>query len=203
MSFHVLVRIIMLLGIPQWKENITLHANLAIKFWGDRIFGATYLINKMPIEILDLTTPHKDKFDNKGIKLIQALRQWNQELTKFLVQLGYEESKHNYSLFVKVKGDSFTSDLVYVDNVLITCNSSSNIHYLKKSLDDKFTIKDLGLAKCFLGIEICNTANETYLHQMKYTLDSLTDVGLTTSKPNSSPLHTNLKLSFKKGVPLS
>ncbi|GJX94424.1 retrovirus-related pol polyprotein from transposon TNT 1-94 [Tanacetum coccineum] len=34
-----------------------------------------------------------------GLK--QASRQWNQELTKFLLANGYAQSKHDYSLFVK------------------------------------------------------------------------------------------------------
>ncbi|GJV10081.1 retrovirus-related pol polyprotein from transposon TNT 1-94 [Tanacetum coccineum] len=125
------------------------------------------------------------------------------ELTKFLIAKGYQQSKHDYSLFVKTKDESFTTTHVYVDNVLITGNSPSEIQHLKQALDIKFTIKDLGLAKYFLGIEICNTANGTHLNQRKYILYLLTDAGLTAAKPNPSPLPTNLKLSLNKGVPLS
>nr|GEV67465.1 hypothetical protein [Tanacetum cinerariifolium] len=109
----------------------------------------------------------------------EPTRQWNQELTKFLVEKAYEQSKQDYSLFVKVQGDSFTAALVYVDDVLITGNTPTEIYSLKKSLDDKFTIKDIGLAKYFL------------------------DAGLTAAKANLSPLPTNLKLSLDKGVPNS
>ncbi|GKA19577.1 RNA-directed DNA polymerase [Tanacetum coccineum] len=88
---------------------------------------------------------------------------------------GYQQSKNDHSLFVKTKDESFTAALVYVDDVLITSNSPSEIQHLKQALDTKFTIKDLGLAKYFLGIEICNTANGTHLNQRKYILDLLTD----------------------------
>ncbi|GJY77662.1 retrovirus-related pol polyprotein from transposon TNT 1-94 [Tanacetum coccineum] len=77
--------------------------------------------------------------------------------------------------------ESFTAALVYVDDMLITRNSPSEIQHLKQALDNKFTIKDLGLAK-------------------KYILDLLTDAA---AKPNLSPLPTNLKLSLDKGSPLS
>ncbi|GKF02135.1 uncharacterized mitochondrial protein-like protein [Tanacetum coccineum] len=80
-----------------------------------------------------------------GLK--QASRQWNHELTKFLSSLGYEQSKHDYSLIVKNNKASFTTTLVYVDDVLITGNSEEEIINLKQALDKKFTIKDLGLAK--------------------------------------------------------
>ncbi|GKA85766.1 retrovirus-related pol polyprotein from transposon TNT 1-94 [Tanacetum coccineum] len=110
---------------------------------------------------------------NKDIKA--RVKVWV-EMTQLVPELDikeYEQSKHDYSLFIKAKGESFTAALVYVDDVLITCNSSFDIQHLKQALDDKFTIKDLRLAK------------------------------LTIAKPNSSPLPTNLKLSLEKGVPLS
>nr|GFA22668.1 hypothetical protein [Tanacetum cinerariifolium] len=88
--------------------------------------------------------------------------------------------------------------LVVRDDVLITGNTLTEIDSLKKSLDDKFTIKDISLAKFFLGIEICYTSIGTHLNQRKYILD-----GLTIAKPNLSRLPTNLKLSLNKGVPIS
>ncbi|GJT45465.1 retrovirus-related pol polyprotein from transposon TNT 1-94 [Tanacetum coccineum] len=65
-----------------------------------------------------------------GLK--QASRQWNQELRKFLLSLGYEQSKHDYSLFVKNINGHFTATLVYVDDVLITGNNSAEILSLNK-----------------------------------------------------------------------
>ncbi|XP_071694753.1 uncharacterized mitochondrial protein AtMg00810-like [Rutidosis leptorrhynchoides] len=135
-----------------------------------------------------------------GLK--QASRQWNHELTKFLVQLGFIQSKHDYSLFVKNNNGIFTIALVYVDDILVTGNSTVDIQEVKQALDDKFTIKDLGLARYFLGIELCRTDKGTFLHQRKYILDLLTDAGLTASKPTLTPLPQYLKLSLNKGVPL-
>nr|GEZ19608.1 hypothetical protein [Tanacetum cinerariifolium] len=94
--------------------------------------------------------------------------------------------------------DQFTAVLVYVDDVLITGNCTAEILSLKAALHNKFTIKDLGLAKYFLGIEICRTSAGTYLNQRKYILDLLTDKGLTAAKPKEFPLPTQLKLSHNK-----
>ena len=107
-----------------------------------------------------------------GLK--QASKQLNHELIKFLVHLGYVQSKHDYSLFVKTKGEEFTTIIMYVDDMLITGNSSSEIQSVKTSLDEQFTIKDLGLAKYFLGIELCKTDDGMHLNQRKYILDLLT-----------------------------
>ncbi|GKB12380.1 copia protein [Tanacetum coccineum] len=116
--------------------------------------------------------------------------------------IGYVQSKHDYSLFVKTQGEAFTVVLVYLDDMLITGNSQSAILSLKSCLDEKFTIKDLGLAKYFLGIELCKTDTRMHLNQRKYILDLLTDAGLTGAKPLTFPLLTQLKLSLDKGTPL-
>ncbi|GJR23274.1 retrovirus-related pol polyprotein from transposon TNT 1-94 [Tanacetum coccineum] len=123
-----------------------------------------------------------------GLK--QESRQWNHELTKNLVSLGYVQSKHDYAFFVKAQGETFAAVLVYVDDMLLTGNSQFEILSLKNSLDKKFTIKDLGLAKYFLGIELCKTDTGMHLNQRKYILDLLTDAGLTGAKPLPFPLPT-------------
>ena len=89
--------------------------------------------------------------------------------------------------------------------MLMTCytgNSSSEIQSVKTSLDKQFTIKDLGLAKYFLDIELCKTDDGMHLNQRKYILDLLKDAGLTAAKPSLSPLPQNLKLSLEKGEPI-
>ncbi|GJX06276.1 pyridoxal 5'-phosphate synthase-like subunit PDX1.2 [Tanacetum coccineum] len=116
--------------------------------------------------------------------------------------MGYEQSKNDYSLFVKQKGTDFTALLVYVDDVLITGNNTHEIWSTKQALDKKFTIKDIGLEKYFLGIEICRTSTGTHLNQRKYILDLLQDAGMTACKPASAPLPAHLQLSIDKGIPL-
>ncbi|GKA83150.1 RmlC-like cupins superfamily protein [Tanacetum coccineum] len=128
--------------------------------------------------------------------LKQASRQWNYEFSKFLVHLGFVQSKHDYSMFVKHNGDEFTVALFYVDDVLLTGNSPTVISQTKAVLDAKFTIKDLGFAKYFLGIEIASLTQGTYLTQRKYILDLLHDAGLTASK-------LRLKLTLGKGPSMS
>ncbi|GKA65934.1 retrovirus-related pol polyprotein from transposon TNT 1-94 [Tanacetum coccineum] len=81
------------------------------------------------------------KLNRSLYRLKQASMQWNQELTKFFIAEGYQQSKHDYSLFVKAKGESFSSVLVYVDDVLITGDSSHEIQHLKQALDAKFKIR--------------------------------------------------------------
>nr|GEX10157.1 hypothetical protein CTI12_AA301390 [Tanacetum cinerariifolium] len=93
--------------------------------------------------------------------------------------------------------------LIYVDDVLVTDDSIHEIAQVKEALDQKFTIKDMREAKHFLGIEVCTINTGTHLNQRKYILDLLQDSGLTTCKPNPSPLPTSLHLSLDKVTPLT
>ena len=73
------------------------------------------------------------------------------------------------------------------------------ITHLKQSLHQTFTIKDLGLARYFLGIELSRSNTGTFLNQRKYVFDILMDVGLTGAKPARFPLPRGLKLASDTG----
>ena len=121
-----------------------------------------------------------------GLK--QASRQWNHLLTDKLIGFGFTQSKHDHCLFLKHSASDFLALLVYVDDVLLVGTSSASIQEVKRFLDDQFTIKDLGEAKYFLGIELFRSSAGLALCQRKYSLDIIADVGLTNAKPVSTPL---------------
>ncbi|KAK6125101.1 hypothetical protein DH2020_041165 [Rehmannia glutinosa] len=135
-----------------------------------------------------------------GLK--QASRQWNTEFCNKLHQFGFTQSAHDHCLFIKHSADQFLVLLVYVDDVLVTGTHSQDIDELKQYLDSIFSIKDLGFAKYFLGMEIARNADGTALNQRKYILDILQDVGLLHCKPTHTPFPPGLKLQVKDGVPL-
>lgn len=57
-------------------------------------------------------------------------------------------------------------------------------------------IKDMGHANFFfLGIKIARSSAGLLLSQSKYATDLIQDAGLTTAKPDSSPLPKGLKLN--------
>ena len=97
------------------------------------------------------------------------------------------------------RGNSFTIVLIYVDDVIIAGNDKENIATLKCYLNDKFHIKDLGLLKYFLGIEVARSPSGIALSQCKYALDILAKAGLLGCQPSSSPMETRHQLSSTKG----
>lgn len=128
-----------------------------------------------------------------GLK--QASRQWNLKLSEALIQHGYIQSKHDYSMFTKNIGSRQVIMLIYVDDLLITGNDSMLIDELKTMLHKNFRMKDLGTLKYFLGIEVSRSSAGIMLSQRKYALELVEDVGLIGTKPVATPLEQNLKLT--------
>lgn len=57
---------------------------------------------------------------------------------------------------------------MFVDDILLTGNSKSEIIKIKRFLDDKFRIKDLRHAKYFLGLELTRSKRGLWVNQRKY-----------------------------------
>ncbi|XP_019102930.1 uncharacterized mitochondrial protein AtMg00810-like [Beta vulgaris subsp. vulgaris] len=89
--------------------------------------------------------------------------------------------------------------LVYVDDMLLTSTSQTQIDEIKVALDQAFTSKDLGELKYFFGIEIIKNTSGIMLSQKKYILDMIKDLNLDHSRPVSTPLPKGLGLSTELG----
>ncbi|GJT57055.1 ribonuclease H-like domain-containing protein [Tanacetum coccineum] len=128
-----------------------------------------------------------------GLK--QAPRQWNAKLTIVLAEYGYVQSKFDYSLYIKHTDDVFVALLVYVDDFIITGNSLDEIEKFKLFLKSKFLIKDLGVMKYFLGIEVLDNSNGICMTQRKYCLELIHEFGLLAAKPVTTLLPENCVLA--------
>lgn len=91
-------------------------------------------------------------------------------------------------------GSQFVVVIVYVDDILVTGNSSALIAKVKAFLHTQFKIKDLIPMKYFLGLEIARSSTGIFLNQRKYALDILNDTGLSSVKPSVIPIEKNYKL---------
>ncbi|KAL2241232.1 UNVERIFIED_CONTAM: Retrovirus-related Pol polyprotein from transposon RE1 [Sesamum indicum] len=128
-----------------------------------------------------------------GLK--QASRQWNHEFTTKLLAYGFVQSHNDHCLFSKSIESEVIFLLVYVDDVLISSSAEALIQPVKDYLHGLFTIKDLGHAKYFLGLEIARSSEGTSVTQQKYIKDIIHDSGLDNANPVHTPLPLGLKLS--------
>ncbi|KAL0307059.1 UNVERIFIED_CONTAM: Retrovirus-related Pol polyprotein from transposon RE1 [Sesamum radiatum] len=157
----------------------------------------------LPPEGYDVPQGHVCKLKRSLYGLKQASRQWNQEFTSQLVAFGFTQSSHDHCLFVMGSEDTFVAMLIYVDDVLITSPSVSLLTDVKSYLDGLFTIKDLGVALYFLGLQIARSPTGTSVTQAKYINDIVRDMGLMHAKSVTTPFPQHIKLSATRGAVLS
>ena len=67
------------------------------------------------------------------------------------------QSMNDYSLFINSYEESFTTLLVYVDDIILVGNDKKEIDRVKEALNKTFKIKDLGDLRYFLGIEVARS----------------------------------------------
>ncbi|KAL0405593.1 UNVERIFIED_CONTAM: Retrovirus-related Pol polyprotein from transposon RE1 [Sesamum latifolium] len=145
---------------------------------------------------------HVSRLKRSLYGLKQASRQWNHEFTTKLEAFGFRQSAHDHRLFLKDSDQGFLALLVYVDDVLLTGPSEPLIHDVKQYLDHIFTIKDLGYAKYFLGLEIARSMDGTCVTQHKYITEIISAWFVCSQECFSCPLPPGIKLSVNEDAPL-
>nr|XP_028955049.1 uncharacterized protein LOC114823790 [Malus domestica] len=136
-----------------------------------------------------------------GLK--QAPRAWFQRLNTFLMQVGFVQSRADSSMFTYHHGSTILVFLLYVDDIVLTGNSSPFIQSFIQTLSTEFELKDLGKLHYFLGIKVSYLSNGIHLSQNKYTLELLQRGDLLECKPCSTPIAAKTQLSAHTGAPLS
>ncbi|KAJ0565281.1 putative RNA-directed DNA polymerase [Helianthus annuus] len=135
------------------------------------------------------------KDESKVCKLVKSLyglkqapRKWNEKLTDVLLGIGFVQSSCDHSLYVLSKPSVFVVLLVYVDDIIVTGNNNLEINKVKALLSSNFQIKDLGILKYFLGLEVVYDKNGLCLNQRKYCLELLAEFGYLGCKPVNTPI---------------
>ena len=137
----------------------------------------------------DIAFPHHVCRLHKSLDgLKQAPREWYQKLSGQLLRLDFTGSKSDTSLFFLNSSPIYV--LIYVDDILILKPSSTQISALVKSLSELFTLRDLGTASHFLGVEFrpCPTAYFlTQGHYIASILQRMNTGTMSQCKPVATP----------------
>ncbi|GAA0151919.1 transmembrane signal receptor [Lithospermum erythrorhizon] len=124
-----------------------------------------------------------------------SMKQWH--LHQFDVNNAFlhdfldEQSYHDNCLFVLDDGKRFMVLVVYVDDILIAGPSLEHIEVVKAFLHDKFTIKNIGEAKYFLGIQNARLELGMYLTQRKYATDIVKHLKMENCTAVATPFQTD------------
>ena len=135
-----------------------------------------------------------------GLK--QAPRAWYAKLNATLKEFGLTASDADPGLYYSEQEGVSILVLVYVDDLLLA-GSRKDVDSLMKQLMGKFSIRDLGDATYFLGMEIARDRKnrKLVLSQKKYTKDILRRFDMINCKPRTVPMTAGTKIT-REGEPL-
>jgi len=104
---------------------------------------------------IDQSRPEKSLLLKKAIYgLKQSGRGWNSMLDSTLVKLGFIACENEPCPYKQTGNGSLSLILVYVDDILLACQSKEDLLKIKSSISKSFECVDKGSLNLFLGMEI-------------------------------------------------
>ena len=128
-----------------------------------------------------------------GLK--QSSRCWFVQLKKYLVSLGYEQSKADPCVFLKWEDGNLSVNTIYVDDIILL----DDMMKFKGELSQKFQMTDLGPMNFCLGISVVTQEDTLKIHQRQYIQSILNRFDMSDAHPVCVPTDPNVKLNVPDG----
>src|SRR5436190_6673889 len=124
-----------------------------------------------------------------GLK--QAPRAWYECRNDFLLKNGFEIGKADSTLFTrKFDNDLFVCQ-IYVDDIIFGSTNKAFCEYFSRIMTKRFEMSMMGELKYFLGFQIKQLKEETFLCQTKYIADMLKKFDMEGAKSIKTSMATN------------
>jgi hypothetical protein len=132
-----------------------------------------------------------------GLK--QAPRAWYECLRDFLIDNGFKIDKGDSTLFTRRMGKDLFICEIYVGDIIFDFTNKSFCDEFNKIMTDRFEMFMMGVLTFFLGFQIKQVKNGTFISQTKYTRDILKKFSMDKSKPIKTLMGTNGHLDLDMG----
>jgi hypothetical protein len=123
--------------------------------------------------------------------LNQAPRAWYECFRDFLIENGFRIGKADSTLFTRKIGKDLFVCQIYVDDIIFGSTNKSFCDEFSKIMTNRFEMSMMGVLTFFLGFQIRQAKEGTFISQMKYTRDVLKKFGMNKAKPIKTPMGTN------------
>ncbi|WVZ94205.1 hypothetical protein U9M48_040126 [Paspalum notatum var. saurae] len=127
-----------------------------------------------------------------GLK--QAPRAWYARLKSFLLKFGFVMDSVDKTLFLLSRGGDTLIVQIYVDDIIFGGSSHALVSSFAEQMSREFEMSLMGELQFFLGLQIKQGLEGTFVHQAKYTRDILKKFNMGDSKPITTPMSTNTAL---------
>jgi hypothetical protein len=131
--------------------------------------------------------------------LMEAPRALYERLRDFLIDNGFRIGKVDSTLFTKTIDKDLFVCQIYVDDIIFSSTNKSFSDEFSKIRTDRFEMSMIGELKYFLGFQIKQLEDGTFISQTKYTHDLLKKFGMDKAEPIKTPMGTNGHLDLDMG----
>ena len=131
--------------------------------------------------------------------LRQSPRAWYSRIDAFLRKRGLRRSFADANVYFSHSPPLYL--VLYVDDLFITGPDATHISALQLTLAVEFEMKDLGIMRKFLGIEVLQTPTGIFLHQSAYNAQLLARYSSSSLPPSSIPISPSTRLSIDTATP--
>ena len=142
---------------------------------------------------------HVCKLSKALYGLKQAPRAWYECLRDFLIANAFKVGKADPTLFTKTcDGDLFVCQ-IYVDDIIFGSTNQKSCEEFSRVMTQKFEMSMMGELNYFLGFQVKQLKDGTFISQTKYTQDLLKRFGMKDAKPAKTPMGTDGHTDLNKG----
>src|SRR6185295_13259770 len=141
------------------------------------------------------------KFPNRIYKLQKALyglkqapRAWYDRLKTFLLAQDFKMGCVDKTLFLMRSGNDFLLVQIYMDDIIFGGSSHALVSKFSEQMSREFEMSMMGELQFFLGLQIKQTPQGTFVHQAKYTRDLLRKFDMSDLSPQPTPISTSTAL---------
>jgi hypothetical protein len=142
---------------------------------------------------------HDSKLSKALYGLKQAAKAWYECLRDFLITNGFKVGKADPTHFTKIVVQDLLICQIYVDDIIFGSTNKSSCEEFSRIMIHKFEMSMMGELKYFLGFQIKQLQEGTFISQTKYTQDILKKFGIKNAKPIKTPMGTNEHLDLDTG----
>jgi hypothetical protein len=135
--------------------------------------------------------PHRVyKFSKTLYGLKQAPRTWYARFKTFLLDHRYVMRSVDKTTFTLKHGNDFLLVQIYVDDIIFSGSSHVVVSSFQEMMKKEFHMSMMGELTIFLGIQVKQIKQDTFIHQAKYTNDLMKKFNTAELKPVSTLMST-------------
>jgi hypothetical protein len=142
---------------------------------------------------------HVFKLSKALYGLKQAPRAWYECLRDFLITNGFKIGKADPTLFTKTIAKDLFVCQIYVDDIIFGSTNKSTCEEFSRIMIKNFEMSMMGELRYFLGFQIKQLQEGTFISQTKYIQDILKKFGMKDGNPVKTPMGINGHLDLNAG----